>query len=362
MQQTIQVAPKAKNYDFVDSIRGIAMISIVAEHAIFFDDSMFTPKSFLSLVTFDGCIQLIKFGTICFFLLAGFLIGEKFMDYSPAEYLKRRVKNTFMPWIFWSLLFVACMVLRDYMNALKFANGRLDNNYGSVLAADFKAVYLFSSYWFIPNFLICISVLLLFRKYLYSNLLGAILLFFTSIYIINIYYQWVEPRHSTAVLGFVFFLWLGAQFNKNYIKLEAWIQSIPFFVWIALAILTFSWGIGEEVTLKNLGSIDPYNSLRISNICYSLVCFFTFLRIRKFNFINKFLKPRETTYGIYLIHYILVALVLPELFIPLRHSVNQLSILQLLGYQLLRFLIIYLTTYFLVRLINLSKLKWSVGR
>ena len=62
-----------KNFDFVDSIRCLAMIGIVLEHSIYngtyiFDG--FPPKHILYICL----IQLSKFGTIAFFILAGFLL------------------------------------------------------------------------------------------------------------------------------------------------------------------------------------------------------------------------------------------------------------------------------------------------
>ncbi len=362
MQNLVNDTPTPKrNYEFVDAIRCIAMISIVAEHSIFFDEHIYHPTDTLSNAVFATFVQLVKFGTINFFLLAGFLIGEKFTDYSPLEYLNRRVKNTFIPWVFWSLFFLAIMVGTDFLSAYRFNNGHLDRNYSENLIDHLKAIYLYSNYWFIPNFLCCITVLLIFRKYLYSYFFGAILLFFTSIYVINIYGQWIEARHSTAILGFVFFLWLGAQFNRTLASIENWLKKTPVFIWILAAIIAIVCGVKESLLLKSMHSVDPYNSLRISNIFYSLICFFLFLRIKSFKLVN-YLKPRETTYGIYLIHFILVAMVLPEIFRPIKYEVTNLPLPVLVGYQILRFVIVYSVTFIIIRLINATRFKWLIGR
>lgn len=362
MQNLVNDTPTPKrNYEFVDAIRCIAMIGIVAEHSIFFDEHVYHPTDTLSNAVFATFVQLVKFGTINFFLLAGFLIGEKFTDYSPLEYLNRRVKNTFVPWVFWSLFFLAIMVGTDFISASRFNNGYLDKNYGDNLINHLKAIYLYSNYWFIPNFLCCITVLLIFRKYLYSYFFGAVLFVFTSIYVINIYGQWIEARHSTAILGFVFFLWLGAQFNRNLTSMENWLKKTPVLIWVFAAIIAMICGVKESLLLKSMHSIDPYNSLRISNIFYSLICFFLFLRLQSFQLVN-YLKPRETTYGIYLIHYILVATVLPEIFRPLKFDVTSIPLPELIAYQILRFVIVYTTTLFMVKLINATRFKWSIGR
>lgn len=356
-----QPSPKKKNYEFVDSIRGLSMIGIVAEHAIFLDVNIYNPTDALSITTLATLIQLVKFGTICFFLLAGFLIGENFSNTTALSYLKKRVKNTFLPWIFWSLFFLFIVVLGNVVAAYKFNNGHMDADYGSQFIDHVKMVYLYTSYWFIPNFLCCISILLVFRRKLYSYYLGAALLLFTLIYTINIYGEWIEPRHSTALLGFVFFLWLGAQINKNLTAIETWLNKTPVYLWVVLVILTLIAGVKEELFLRSLHSVDQYNSLRFTNIVYSLVCFFFLLRLKRFRFINK-LKPRETTYGIYLIHFIIVYAVIPEIFPSLRHNINNLSLPQVLGYQLTRFIITYTVTFILVKGIGATKFKWSIGR
>jgi len=362
MQNLLDTAPpKKKNYDFVDAIRGISMISIVAEHSVFLAPDIYNPKDSLSIIVLSVLVQVVKFGTICFFLLAGFLIGDNFSNTTALDYLKKRIKNTFAPWLFWSVVFLGTIVLGNVIAAYKFGNGHMDADYGQQFINYVKMVYLYTSYWFIPNFLICIGILLVFKRSLYSYWLGGMLLAFTLLYTVNIYNEWIEPRHSTAILGFVFFLWLGAQFNKNLTAIEAWLAKTPVYFWILLVIICLIAGVKEELFLKAANSVDQYNSLRFTNIIYSLVCFFFFLRIRTFNFINS-IKPRETTFGIYLIHYIIVYSVLPEIFPALRHNVNNLSLPLVLLYQLLRLCIVYGISLGLVKLINTTKFKWSVGR
>jgi surface polysaccharide O-acyltransferase-like enzyme len=358
---TQSASPVKKNYAFVDAIRGISMIAIVAEHSISFDTGTYAPQDSLSITILSTLIQLVKFGTICFFLLAGFLIGENFSKVTAFEYLKKRIRNTFAPWLFWSIMFLITIVIGNIMAAYKFGNGHLDADYPSQFLEHVKMVYLYTSYWFIPNFLICISILLVFRKHLYSYWLGGVLLIFTLVYTLNIYHEWMEPRHSTAILGFVFFLWLGAQFNKNLDAIENFLSKTPVYLWVILVIISLVFGVKEELYLKSIHSIDQYNSLRFTNIVYSLAFFFLLLRLKNFRIINK-LNPRETTYGIYLIHYIIVFSVLPEIFPALRHNINNLTLPEVLGYQLIRFIIVYGVSLYLVRFINVTKFKWSIGR
>jgi hypothetical protein len=355
MQNIVNQAPAKKNYDFINVIRGIAMMSIVAEHSVTIGGYQFAYNSDKYWMNV-ALIQLTKFGTIAFFLLAGFLIGEKFADYSPAEYLKRRISTTFGPWLFWTFVYIIAMLITLRITERIYHDNRF--NLHNILD-QIKTLYLYTSYWFIINFLVSISILLMFRKHLYSYYLGGVLLLFTLFYVINIHYEWVDPRHTTAILGFVFFLWLGAQLRKNWEAVEARVAKTSYLTFTVLLLLSFTLCIYEVVLLHDK-SVDPLNTLRISNIFLSLVVFCLFLRIRTFKFID-WLKPRQTTYGIYLIHYILLIFLLPEIFGHLHLDVPNLSVPMSLLYRLAVFVFIYSLTFGIVLIISNSRFKRLVG-
>ena len=355
MQNLVNDATGKKNYEFIDAIRGVAMMSIVAEHSIAFnvtDIPLGTPKYWVYI----SLIQLSKFGTIAFFLLAGFLIGEKFADYSPSQYLKRRISTTFGPWLFWSLVYVLGAVITLRIKARIYHDDQfnLDN-----IIEQFRITYLYTSYWFIINFLISITILLIFRKHLYSLFLGIPLLLFTLFYAVDIHYEWIDPRHTTAILGFVFFLWLGAQLRKHWDSIEKRAAQVPYAILIGLVILTFGASLYEMTELRG-HSIDPFNTLRISNIFFSLVFFALLLRIKNYKFVNS-LKPRQTTYGIYLIHYILLVYLFREVFMHLGFDINNLPTALFVLAKAVVFVVLYALTWAIVMLIGKSKAKKLIG-
>lgn len=331
------------------------MMSIVAEHSVAFNvnDLSFSPVKYW---TYLSLIQFTKFGTIAFFLLAGFLIGEKFADYSPSQYLKRRISTTFGPWVFWSLVYVLGMIITLHVKARIYHDGRF--NLHNILEQT-KIVYLYTSYWFIINFLISISILLIFRKYLYSLYLGSALLLFTLFYVVNIHYEWTNPSHTTAILGFVFFLWLGAQLRKHWANLEMRAAKVPYWILISLTLLTFGISLYEMTKLRG-HSIDPFNTLRISNIFFSLVVFALLLRVKNYRFINSF-KPRQTTYGIYLIHYILLVYLFSEIFMHLGFDINNLPAPLFVLAKAITFVALYALTWVIVILLSKSKAKKLIG-
>lgn len=360
MQNALNATPVKKNYDFIDAIRCIAMMGIVSEHSIYFEPDIFHPTG-AHEVFYNATLQFSKFGTICFFLLAGFLIGDNFTNYTPLQYLRRRFNSTIWPWLFWSLLliFVANTdIISDKLFDHVDPPGTTAWQY---MLGYAKLTYLHSMFWFIPNFLFCITLLLIFKRYLYNYIFGGVLLLFTLFYSVNIYFAWIPSNHTTAIFGFVFFLWLGAQCHKNWDRVEEWIKRTSSgFFWLA-AILTFALSIYEMHVLKNWHNADPNNSLRISNVLYSLAAFFLMLKIRHFNAL-KVLKPRETTYGVYLIHYIIVIRILNATFYALHININNLNPLVLFSYQLIRFSYVYVIVMIIVLLINKTRFKWLIGR
>ena len=354
----LNTAPAKRNYEFIDNIRCISMICIVVEHCFYLGD--YKPVNPHDFWVYSGLMQLSKLGTMTFFILAGFLIGDKFTDYTPGQYIKRRFANTVKPWLFWALLFVFLIILDNFVGSLRF-HGTFKQDFPTLLPDTFKTVFLFTNYWFIINFLICITVLLIFKKYLYSLWFGLILLCITFIYSINIYTLWFEPRHTTALFGFVFFLWFGAQLYHNWSKVSTWIKKTPLLYFIVATVITFIWAVAEIQHLRALHSIDEINTLRVSNIFYSLSAFMLLVKIEHFPYLRK-LKPRETTFGIYLIHYIFVYSVLPLIFKPLGFDYRQYPLPVIIGYQVLRFIIVYFITFFMVIGIGKTRAKWLIGR
>ena len=353
---------KPINYSFVNSLRFIAIITIVIEHSYLY------PKSTYFDVYSEQWIQalamqLFKFGTITFYILAGFLIGDKITTTSSLGYLRRRFQGTFKPWLFWLVLFLVLRYINFFVIYQK--KGYVDTFTEPFLGIFGELYYIVfdTSFWFILNFLGSISILLIFKKYLYSYKLGIFLLVCSLFYSVNLYYEWIISRHTTAILGFVFYLWLGVQMHKYYGTFQQWIKTQKIGVWTLLSVLTLIIACYESLYLMNSGiKVDPYNTLRVSNIIYSLVVFILLYKIGNLKWIEN-LNPRSTTYGIHLIHYIIIAQIFPMIFNPLGISGAENTSLELVGIQYIRFIIAYLSSYLLVYLINKSdKIKWIVGQ
>jgi probable poly-beta-1,6-N-acetyl-D-glucosamine export protein len=352
--------PKTKNFSFVDSIRCISMMGIVIEHCGVVPPNHYS-RQFENI--FESCIiQSFKFSTIAFFLIGGFLINHKFEEYTPFQYLKNRFKKTIKPWLFWICMLIMISVLDRYIaHSRGSAMGLIGSNFFLYFYQTFIHMVLFSPYWFILNFLICITILLLFKKYLYNLWFGLVLALFSLFYSVNIYEGWIATTHTTAIFGFVFYLWLGVYFNEFYDRIMGKIKATSWYIILLLALVSFCIAVGESTYLNSIGIKDAYNTLRFSNIIYSLIMFALLLKVGSLNWLQRNLRPRETTFGIYLIHVIIIGRGLPLIFQPLKLNFLELSVWQNTGILLFRFLVTYSISFFLAKAIGKTKMKWMVG-
>jgi len=111
-----------------------------------------------------------------------------------------------------------------------------------------------------------------------------------------------------------------------------------------------------------LGNKDGYNTLRITNIIYSFAVFIALLKLGNIKSIQQKLKPRQTTFGIYLVHIIIIEKLLPLIFRPLKLDLHAFNVYQNSGLLLLRFAMAYLLSFALVSAISKTKAKWTIGQ
>lgn len=357
----MQIAEK-KNFDFVDTIRFIAMVSIVYEHTCIFAPFVF--KTLNEQVIQTAILQLGKFGTIIFFLISGFLMSHKFTEYKPGEYLINRFKTTLKPWFIWVLLFFFVIVIDKAVILFRYGKSDELDHFFPFLWERITYIVLETSFWFIPNFLIAIAVLLTCRKYIDKLWFGGILLALSLFYSVNLYYGWIITRHTTALLGFVFYLWLGTRMNLYFDRIIALIKKQPLLKIVLATILIYILSCIETLWLMHLHSHDAFNTLKITNVFYSFAVFALLLKIGSLQHVQR-LKPRETTYGIHLIHQILILFLLPMIFKPMKLEPSQAGTVSIYTLGLLhfvRFVIVYSLSYLMALGLSRSKLKWTIGR
>lgn len=309
--------PRELNHLFVSNVRFWCMLAIVLLHCLS-AFGMINPQSHLII----ALVTPLKFGTIGFFLISGFLLGERVDRRNPVEYFMRRFNRLFVPWALWFA--VACAVLMAGVAASHHGGALSNTSEYFQLARDSAWTMLInSSLWFVPNLLICIAILLVFRRYLYHPMLGAALLAINLVYVVNIYTLWFSSKHSEAMFGFVFYLWLGSYAAHKLEAIRTFLARIHAGVLVTLTLLTGSAAFLESQWLAVLKNPEPSNTLRMTNQIFSICVVLMIFKIRRATW-PSFIDVRRHTFGLYLSHPVVLMLVMHALRqMPLRTSTSQ---------------------------------------
>jgi Acyltransferase family len=292
----IQRKATRSNYLFVTNIRFVSMVGIVAVHSEAIP--VHWHGGFLNVMFNQGW----KFATVCFFLISGFLLGDRLEDASPVEYMKRRLRMTAMPWAIWAGLYGAMLMAIDVL-----ARG----SHMRSLHYHLNEVLFGSAYWFVPNILFSLATLLVFRRWLNTPWLGLVLGLSTVAHGINLYTTWwSDQRHTSAWAGFIFFLWAGYQLRRHIELFRTWVRRISWPTLVAASLFTYTAALGETIHLWHTHNpdFDFLSTLRISNLLYSLVMFVVLFKFER-SIEPPGMDARKYTFGIYLVHSLFFAVV-----------------------------------------------------
>ncbi|MBV8052665.1 MAG: acyltransferase [Acidobacteriaceae bacterium] len=284
------------NLLFVDNVRFCSMVGIVAVHTLF---RWYVPEGTSGFELQALLLQATKFGTVGFYLISGFLLGGRLEQRSPCEYLLRRIKSVAVPWAVWASLAVGVAVAESIVHR------NFPMHFGPAIASVGISTYrliFFSPFWFVPNFLLSLSFLLMFRRYLDDLRLAAVLLACTLFYSVNIYGHWIASEHTTAIFGFTFYQWLGVWGARNSKLVFTFVERIQMRLLVGIIFLTGSLALAETHLLLHFTG-DPYNSLRLSNQLFSVAVVIALMRLRRPTWPH-FVDVRSSTFGLYLLHYI----------------------------------------------------------
>jgi len=339
---------------FVNNVRFLSMAAVIGLHTISGYGTVLNRNSMPQI--FYYLIGPLKFGTIGFFLAAGFLFGERVDQTSPLRYFLRRLRNVFLPWCVWLSLWCSRRFFID------LSQGRqIDLPYVIDL---YKVRALASAYWFVPNLIIALAILLICRRFLHDVRIGLVFLAATFFYSANIYGHWIAVVHSKAVFGFIFYLWLGAWSAWHFPDVERFIAKISAPIMIGLTLTALGFAIAESRLLMALGSVDPVNTLRLSNQIYSLMFVLAILKLKHAMW-PRFVDVRKHTYGLYLLHTIVLGffcLKLQPILLPLGAApwwiIGTVTLLLIPAL----FASVYGISLLLVRiLLRFPMLRWMVG-
>jgi membrane-bound acyltransferase YfiQ involved in biofilm formation len=297
-------ATDSEGHIFVDNVRFLSMAAVVLVHCIGGVGALAGMSSADGLLR--GLLQPFKFGTIGFFLISGFLMGEGLTRRGSWEYLKRRLERVLVPWFLWCSIFVVIFVAGD------IDRGRLNLHFTRdatiSLVQVVRGCMFESAYWFVPNLLLALCVLLFFRRVLYDLRVGCVLLAISVFYGLNLHARWLPVHsHTQALFGFVFYLWLGVWAARNFAAVDAWISQTSTPMLIVAAVLACLAALRESEVLYSMGSTSVVNTLRLSNQVYSVAAVLVIVKLRKAVW-PRAMDVRTCTFGIYLTHSIVLVL------------------------------------------------------
>lgn len=278
---------RKSNYPFINNVRFWSMIAIVAIHALYEWGDLAKDLGLTGSVQMF-LLQSCKFASPAFFLISGFLLGDRLPESSPWAYFRRRWDRIGMPWLFWavaySLFFLIRFDLRD-LALLPAVLWRLQNT------------LLYSIYWFVPNSLLSLGILLLFRRWLDNKIFGCALFALSAFWGCNTYLGWLPVSHTAAIGAFVSYLWLGNWACRHYGIITSFLQRLRL-PWLYLAIgVTALAAIVETLVLIRRGSPANETTVRISNQIFAVLV--TLLLVKGRAFYPKWINVRNDTYGIY---------------------------------------------------------------
>ena len=294
------VASSRPQYLFIHTVRFWSMLAIVLLHG----ELIMTIHANATVLELVLLIQVFKFGTIGFFLISGFLLGDRLPASRPFSYLRRRASRLVPAWCVWFVLEVG----------LWMAMGARHWTRASFTTRSVSALLLKSGYecftgtalWFVPNFMIALTCIVLLRRWLNDLRMGAALLTVTLFYTVNVYMRWIPSRHSEALFGFAFYLWLGAWCALRKEQLLRWAMSFTRRR-LLLCLLLAAVGALLETRVMILQHNDDYlNTLRLSNQVFSVVMVILLVRVQRVTW-PKFMDVGAYTYGIYLTHTIILS-------------------------------------------------------
>jgi len=295
------VEKKRPEYLFIHTVRFWSMLAIVFIHSA----GAFTKYEAVSTTQISLLLQPFKFGTIGFFLISGFLVGDRLPDSDRISYLRRRANRLIPAWLVWFGLTVAFNTYRSIvkLHAATISAGiLLSTSYGVGVRCLTE-----TALWFIPNFMLALTCIVILRRWLNDLRLGAVLLAVNLFYGVNVYTRWLPSRHTEALFAFVFYLWLGAWCSLRKDRILSWAAGQSLWRLIFWACVAAGIAVVETFILKAHNSPDEYNSLRFGNQIYSVLIVILLLRIKRRSW-PAFINVAETTYGVYLIHGMVITL------------------------------------------------------
>jgi membrane-bound acyltransferase YfiQ involved in biofilm formation len=185
------------------------------------------------------------------------------------------------------------------------------------------------------------------------------------LYGVNVYLEIIPTRHTSAILGFVFYLWLGCFAYRHREAWSRWLDRTSWLRLIACAVVAGGLALVETHILRRMHphSRDSMNTLRIANQIFSVLAVLLIAKCKRSLYPSAF-HVRAETFGIFLIHPILIEIFLlgtahisPSTKLGIAKNGSLTMLLTVLV-----FVTVYISSVLLTKQIRqISFLRWMVG-
>lgn len=251
----------------VSIAKGVAIILMVLAHSRFSE---------------YGNYWINMFHMPLFFFMAGYCFKDKYLDASK-DYITRRIKGIYFPYVKWSLIFLLPHNLFYHLNIYNDVfgfRGKVSHLY-SLSEYAIRGVHivtkmtghehLLGGFWFLKTFLFASIIGFIILKYVRKPILGgAILLFLTIILVyadISVPYFEIGARETFASSFFV----TGYAYKKSNSNLSAYLIPLVLFSIFLITVGMEFW----QATLQNFTVIKVlpyYMTATIATIAVLEVC------------------------------------------------------------------------------------------
>jgi surface polysaccharide O-acyltransferase-like enzyme len=289
---------KRDNIPYIDSLRTIAILAVILIHT----SSRVLEIAHYDLKTYYTTLylnQFARFAVPLFIIISGFVLELNYQDkYDIRIFIKKRFSKTFIPYVFWSLIY------------LLFVYTANTDNFIRVLLVGNASYQLY----FIPT--ICILYLMfpiLHKIYkLFANLPIFIILIFFQIQLMNQDYfikQFSLPDPiRTLVLGFIFFIigMIAARKNDLIIKLANKLRYVLLPLTFLISYKLYENSMAKYYFTFNINAF--YSQWRAEVLWYTIIIALTLIAfLVKNNYFSLLLnRLSKYSYFVFFIHIIFI--------------------------------------------------------
>lgn len=286
---------KEKN-QFIQLVRGLCIIAVVLIHILFFSENNHFINHFnISIRT------VINFCVAIFVFISGYLNNTEKIENNPRQYLIKRLKRLYIPFIVYSILYSVINNNISFVTAREAIKSIFKILLGTSSAQLYYIIILLEL-TFITPFLI--KIINRERKYEHYICLSITPIYLLINLLFNLVFDKAIPRNSFLPFGWFIYYYLGLYANINNYKIKLNRQKQLF---VALIILLIINVVTNNFEYKFINYSYVTSQIKLTNMFYVILILLNtnnFKNILKSsNIIRKILiKLGNESFGIYFIH------------------------------------------------------------